>query len=230
MDFDAIVLLFAAGWAVLSWLARAARGQRGELPEEPTVTTEDAEREVRRRQRMERLRARRTARSAPTAEAPKSGDEMAAEFQRELERLFGVPSSRPDHGPLGRRADTGLEGAEEVEELEVLEEEPEVVSIETSGERTERVLVDYDEGASELVRRRVAEAEARARALTKADHARFDQRIRSEPALVTPPAKTPWVRGRRPAGSLRDALIWSEILGPPVSERPASSRTDGGSW
>lgn len=230
MDFDAIVLLFAAGWAVLSWLARAARGQRGELPEEPTITTEDAEREVRRRQRMERLRARRSARSAPTAEAPRSGDELAEEFQRELERLFGVPSSRPEsqQGPLGRQADTGLEGAEEVEDLEVLEEEPEVVSIETSGQRTERVVVAYDEAADALARRRVAEAAERARALTKADHSRFDARIRAE----TPPAPAP-AEPRRPvaAGStLRDAVIWSEILGPPVSERSPSSGIGGGSW
>jgi hypothetical protein len=45
-----------------------------------------------------------------------------------------------------------------------------------------RVTYDQDSGAEELVRRRIAKAEARSRALTKADHKMFDTRIRQEPA------------------------------------------------
>jgi hypothetical protein len=101
---------------------------------------------------------------------------------------------------------------EDVEERGSLEVPERVVSLETEVKRPLRVRYDQDSGAEELVRRRIAAAEARSGALTKADHKTFDTRIRQEPADHTA------VRRYTPA-QLRDAIVWREILGPPVSER-----------
>jgi hypothetical protein len=101
---------------------------------------------------------------------------------------------------------------EDVEDRESLEEPERVVSLETEVKRPARVPYDQDSGAEDLVRRRIAAAEARSGALTKADHKAFDTRVRQEPADHTA------VRGYTPA-QLRDAIVWREILGPPVSER-----------
>lgn len=87
-----------------------------------------------------------------------------------------------------------------------------MVSLETEVVRPARVKYDQDSGAEELVRRRIAAADARSRALTKADHTSFDARIRQEPADHT-------AVGRYTPAQLRDAIVWREILGPPVSER-----------
>jgi hypothetical protein len=87
-----------------------------------------------------------------------------------------------------------------------------VVSLEAEVRRAPRAEYDQDSGAEALVRRRIAAAEARSGALTKADHKAFDTQIRQEPADHTA------VRRYTPA-QLRDAIVWREILGPPVSER-----------
>ena len=100
---------------------------------------------------------------------------------------------------------------EDVEERTSLEE-PEKVSLEQEVHRPARVTQDHDSEAEEVVRRRIAAAEARDGALTKVDHTRFDTRIRQEPADHTA------VRRYTPA-QVRDAIVWREILGPPVSGR-----------
>jgi hypothetical protein len=101
---------------------------------------------------------------------------------------------------------------EDVEERASLERPERVVSLEREVRRPQRVEYDQDSGAEELVRRRIAAAEARSGPLRKADHKAFDARIRQEPADHTA------VRRYTPA-QLRDAIVWREILGPPVSER-----------
>jgi hypothetical protein len=105
-----------------------------------------------------------------------------------------------------------LPDAEDIEERDSLEVPARVVSLETEVRRPERVIYDQDTGAEALVRRRIAAAEARSGALTRADHKVFDERIRQQPAEHTA------VR-RYTAAQLRDAMVWREILGPPVSER-----------
>jgi hypothetical protein len=99
-----------------------------------------------------------------------------------------------------------------VEERTSLEEEENVVSLETEVTRQARQRYDHDDAAEDVARRRIAAAEARSGELTKAEHLRFDQRIRQEPAEHTA------VRRYTPT-QLRDAIVWREILGPPVSER-----------
>jgi hypothetical protein len=85
--------------------------------------------------------------------------------------------------------------------------------------RGERAVVDQDDEAEQVVRQRRAQAEARSGPIGTADHQRFDQRIRQEPADQT---------AVRPAGRsmerLRQAIIWREILGPPVSLRDEDER------
>ena len=105
-----------------------------------------------------------------------------------------------------------LPDEENVEERESLEVPERVVSLETEVKRPARVRYDQDSGAEDLVRRRIAAAETRSGALSKADHKAFDARIRQEPADHT--AVRHYTRAQ-----LRDAIVWREILGPPVSER-----------
>jgi hypothetical protein len=100
-----------------------------------------------------------------------------------------------------------------VEDRRSFDEEPvRVVSLEQEVHRPQRPRVDHDDAAEEVVRRRIEAAQARDRGLTKADHEAFDIRIRQEPADHTA------VRRFTPA-QLRDAIVWREVLGPPVSER-----------
>jgi hypothetical protein len=115
-------------------------------------------------------------------------------------------------GPLGRAPDRPIPPAEEQEEGESLEVAPVARSLETDATRSTRVTVDQDDQAERVVARRIAEAEGRTRALTKADHPAFDQRIRQEPADKT-------ATGAYSIRRLREAVVWREILGPPVSLR-----------
>jgi hypothetical protein len=162
----------------------------------------------------------------PTGGDPAQGDATQREGSR-LERLLrelergldqmeqrsGPPVTRPAATlpPPTRPADQ-LPEAEEVEERDSLEQPERVVSLEREVPRGERPTYDQDLEAEGIARRRIAAAEARSGALTRADHKAFDRRIREEPADHTA------VRRYTPA-QLRHAIVWREILGPPVSER-----------
>jgi hypothetical protein len=124
------------------------------------------------------------------------------EFERALEEA----------GPLGRSTTISLPEEEEIEELGSLEKDPEVISLETEVRREARPRVDRDEEAEQVEVQRIAAAAARDKASSRADHTRFDQRIRQEVADKT--ATTGYT-----AKQLRDAVVWREILGPPVSLR-----------
>lgn len=115
-------------------------------------------------------------------------------------------------GPRGRPASTRLPPAEEVEDRTSLESTPEVRSLEEIVRRPQRVEIDSDDQAEALIARRRAAAEAYAHPLRRADHVAFDARIRQEPADAT---STPGTSMRR----LRDAVVWREILGPPIALR-----------
>jgi hypothetical protein len=101
---------------------------------------------------------------------------------------------------------------EDVEERESLETEPEVVSLERDVRRAPRREFTQDADAEQLVARRITAASVRDAARTKVDHITFDSQIRQEPADHTA------TRGYT-AQELRRAVVWREILGPPVSER-----------
>jgi hypothetical protein len=134
-------------------------------------------------------------------------ERLLRELERNLEQAAGEQQRTTVRLPLPPLPDD-----EDVEERDSLEVPERVVSLETEVRRPPRVTYDQDSGAEDLVRRRIAAGEARSGALTKADHRTFDQRIRQEPADHTA------VRRYTPE-QLRDAIVWREILGPPVSER-----------
>jgi len=136
----------------------------------------------------------------------REGSQLEA-LLRELGRTLEQGS-----GPTGRAPDRRLPPAEEVEERESLEVIPEVRSLEGDPGRKARVVVDQDDEAERIVARRIAAAEAQSRPLTRADHRAFDERIRQEAADKTA------TKGYT-ARQLRDAVVWREILGPPVSLR-----------
>jgi hypothetical protein len=172
-------------------------------------------------------RARTAARPTPSPRLPGAPDPTQQEgsrlerLLRELERnLEGVAERQSGGGARlptpPRRAEARLPPmtAEEddVEERDSLEEPERVVSLEVDPPRRERPDYDQDTDAEALVQRRIEAARARDRALGKADHKAFDAKIRQEVADHTA------VRRYTPA-QLRDAVVWREILGPPVSER-----------
>ncbi|MDH5315722.1 MAG: hypothetical protein OEW44_04525 [Gemmatimonadota bacterium] len=195
--------ILAIAWAVLSFLGKLSQQKRGEAP----------------RDQLPEARTRgRARRPATTGQAdPRGGDEpvedeaLEDEWRREIERLLGVRTG-PEYGPVGRQSRTRLPEAEEVEERSSLELDREAVSLETLDDRSERQVKDFDEEAEAVLERRLAVAEARTSGRTLLDHRRFDEAIRA-PVPVTPSVR------RRPG--LRQALVWREILGPPVSLKRA---------
>ena len=121
-------------------------------------------------------------------------------------------------GPAGRAPDRRLPAAQEVEERESLEvKTPEAQSLEIDPRRRERAVVDQDDEAEQVIARRLAAAEANAAPRTRADQVALDSRIRQEPADKTA------TRGYT-LQQLREAVVWREILGPPVSMRGEEER------
>lgn len=145
--------------------------------------------------------------SDPTQREGSRLEQLLRELERNLEQAGGGRQQ-----PAARLPTPRLPDDEDVEERESLERPERVVSLETVVTRPQRVEYDQDTGAEELVRRRIAAAEARSGPIKRIDHAAFDARIRQEPADQTQ------VR-RYTQAQLRKAIVWREILGPPVSER-----------
>ena len=138
-------------------------------------------------------------------------------------RPTGAPDPSQQEGSrlerLLRELEGRLEGVarppaeeEDIEERGSLEEPERVVSLETEVSRRQRPVYDQDTDAEAIAKRRVDAARTRDRALGKVDHKAFDAKIRQEVADNTA------VRRYTPE-QLRDAVVWREILGPPVSER-----------
>ncbi len=169
------------------------------------------------RARSERPPRPRTSPYPTTGDDPSSADatqiegsrleRLLRELEQNLEQAGGAPTR-----PRASLPPAPLPDDEDVEDRESLEQPARVVSLETEVSRPVRVEYDQDSHAEDLVRRRIAEAEARSGPRKRADHVAFDQRIRQQPADHTA------VR-RYPPKLLRDAIVWREILGPPVSER-----------
>ncbi|MEP6589633.1 MAG: hypothetical protein ABJC19_00485 [Gemmatimonadota bacterium] len=70
--------------------------------------------------------------------------------------------------------------------------------------------VDQDDSAEALVQRRIDEAEARNGAWQESDHRRFDAEIRVVPVAA---------HELKGFGGLRRAMIWREVLSPPLGLR-----------
>ena len=194
MDFGGLLVL-AAVWLLFSLLGRGRGGARSGPPTAPKLP----------QPRQDPSTGRGPSERDATQREGSRLERLLRELERNLEQVSGT------QGQPGRRSPP-LPDDEDVEDRESLEVPERVVSLETEVNRPERVMYSQDSGAEELVRRRIAAGDARSGALTKADHKRFDTRIRQEPADHTA------VRRYTPA-QLRDAIVWREILGRPVSER-----------
>jgi hypothetical protein len=186
VDFDAVLILGAL-WFLVNLLTGLKRKRPPAPPEE---------------------RAPRPVQSSQPDGTQREGsrlEQVLREFERALDQAGqGRPAGRPASFPLPEE--------EEVEERESLEIEPEVVSLEQDVRRVQRREFTQDADAEQLVARRITAASVRDAARTKADHAKFDNQIRQEPAEHTA------TRGYTEE-ELRRAVVWREILGPPVSER-----------
>jgi hypothetical protein len=141
----------------------------------------------------------------PVRKAPETFEELLAEMRGQSEH------AREDR--IGDRAEAGaLPSAEEVEERQSLEIEPVVVSLEVPVREPGREAADDRMVATQrAIDERLRAAEARNRSWRLSDHERFDAEIRRVRPDVTR------VRSARPP--MRQAIVWREILGPPVGLR-----------
>jgi hypothetical protein len=201
-------LLIGFAWLVLNAIRKAGSKPPG-TPGTPPRRPPDTPRPTTRAQTGARPKA---LPPVTGADATQREGSRLEDLLRELGRTLEQGS-----GPGGRAPDRRLPPAEEVEERESLEVNPEVRSLEIDPRRQARAEVDQDDEAERIVARRTAAAEAQGKPLTKADHRTFDARIRQEPADKTA------TRGYT-ARQLRDAVVWREILGPPVSLREEEER------
>jgi hypothetical protein len=154
----------------------------------------------------------------PTQQEGSRLERLLRELERGLEQVAEKPSGGGTRLPAPQRPGPArlpvppAAEEEDVEERDSLEEPERVVSLETDVSRPKRPEYDQDTEAEAIAQRRIDAARARDRALGKADHKAFDAKVRQEVADHT------GVRRYTPA-QLRDAVVWREILGPPVSER-----------
>jgi hypothetical protein len=198
----------------LLWLFNALGGrkrpagqQRPRLPGERTTP----QRENRRPE---------LARTGPDSTQTEGGqlEELLRALEQRLDPTAAEPPApRPapapePRRPLGRPATVPLPTAEELEERESLEVDPVVESLEREIRRPERINPNRLAQAEAKERTRLSETEARDREPHRSRHAAFDQRIRATPAVV------PETR-RLTTAQIRQAFIWSEILGRPKGER-----------
>jgi hypothetical protein len=129
---------------------------------------------------------------------------LLQELERAAQRSSGR-GGRPTAGTLPR--------VEQGERRQSLEVEPRVESLEAAPHRAERVAVDQDDAAEQVIARRAAATTARSAVRTPARGSpQLDPRLQQQAADRTA------TRALTPQ-QLRDAVIWREILGPPVSER-----------
>lgn len=166
------------------------------------------------------------ARKRPTASSPPAGldpsqaegsrlEQILREFEQALEQSTTVAA------PPGKRGswEAAEEGEEALEERASHDDyEPEVESLERleNFDRPEREVVVLGGDQDALYQSRMAYADIRSKALTKGDHAAFDARIRAPQTVQKVQAdKATTARTRE----LRKAMIWREVLGPPVALR-----------
>jgi hypothetical protein len=129
----------------------------------------------------------------PTQREGKRLEFLLRDFQRSLEEA--------------NKAAAVAEG----ETIESVDPEPEVTRMEGDVTRQGRVEVDQDDLAEQVAARRISAAAARD-AATAVDRTKPDPRLHQEVADKTA------VR-HYTVQQLRDAMVWREILGPPVSLR-----------
>ncbi len=209
---DGLWVVLVVAYVLFSFFSEAVKKQRGAAGEESRRRARAAARE--RAERLARAGAR------PPARGPDHGTSPTQVEARRLEELLrglGGALGLPDEPVVvtvpGRTEDPEEAYSLEGETLEGESREPVPVRV-ARVERTE------DESASALVQRRIDAAALRSGALGPSDHAAFHRRLASQsaPVQVERTGSRPAVRaGTRE--DLRRAIVWREILGPPVSLR-----------
>jgi hypothetical protein len=209
------VIIFAVVYAIVTIMGKmkqaSQKGAEGTSPKPKPGPQQP-------RSPQPRLQPQRPPRPPQPAASRPSGNTQAEgtrleELIRVLTEAAGVPTAE---GPMGRPARVPLPPAEEVEERESLEVGERIQNLETDARRPTRREVDHDDEAEAIVQRRILAAQERDRSLSREDHRVFDRKIRAAVADNTRVANPKLV-------SLRQAIIWREILGPPISLR---DRTD----
>ena len=206
------VIIFAVVYAIVSIMAKIKQSSQRGAGDAPTPDADQQARQQRRQQqRLDQQRQQRP--TLPVPPRPAGGTQSEGTRLEDLLRVLteaaGVPTTE---GPMGRPARIPLPPAEEVEERESLEVEEQIQNLETEARRPSRREVDHDDEAEAIVQRRILAAQERDRSLSRADHLAFDKKIRA-----VKPDNTRVAKPRPP--SLRQAIVWREILGPPVSLR-----------
>lgn len=156
----------------------------------------------------------------PTQQEGSKLERIMREFERALEETSQQRQPTADAEPDWDAAEEWE--VEEVESRSLEQFEPEVRSMEDDFHRPEREVVVLGGDQDALQAGRMAYAENRNRALTAADHQRFDARIRA------PQAPVPSVEPDAPPDDrllrLRQAIIWREVLGPPIAMQDRERR------
>jgi hypothetical protein len=111
-----------------------------------------------------------------------------------------------------REFQRALEEGRQVRQDAALESGSEARRLEGEVGRVRREELDQDDQAEQIVSRRINAAAARGQGREAKKGSRAEAPVQAEPADHT---ATP----RYTTQQLRDAVVWREILGPPVSER-----------
>ena len=211
---DGLWVVLVVAYVVFSLISEAARKQRGAGGGESRERARAAARE--RAGRLAQVGA------TPPARGPDHGTSPTQVEARRLEELLrglGGALGLPDEPVVVRVPAPGqAEDPDEAYSLEGVTLEGE--SRELAPVRVARVERTEDESASALVQRRIDAAALRSGALGPSDHAAFHRRLatQSAPVQVERSGTRPAVRAGTRA-DLRRAVVWREILGPPVSLR-----------
>jgi hypothetical protein len=144
---------------------------------------------------------------------PTSFDELLEEMRRQVEEAR-QRGGHPDAVGSDTWSDPYEDESELIEDRSVWEEDPTVVSMEVEPIERARETIDHDSEAELIAQRRIQEALARNRAWRLQDHREFDNEIRDLPDQSS--RKERVVRRKMP---IREAMIWREILSPPVAMR-----------
>ena len=218
MSLETLIVL-AVVYFVLGSIARKGKRERAEReaaqpggtpadndPAEGELSLEKILKEIER----VKVEAERRQAPPPRAAAPKPRFPRPAENPSQG-RQWGKGS--PERGPMGRKSRIALPEVTDTEERGSLEVEERVISFDEGvSERAGRAIVDQDEGAEAVVRQRIQAAEHRTRAGREAAYQAQQKSDRDAAVAKTQAAKTATDR-------MRSAIIWREILGPPVGLR-----------
>lgn len=206
-------------YLIVSFFGRAVKAGRTRPGGGSLERAREAARERARaaaRERAERL-ARAGAARRPAADHGGSPTQVEGRALEELLRGLGDVLGMPED-PVPARVPWPGADAEQEEAYSLEGESLEGAERGAPVPRPERPAVSADQDIEALVLRRVAAAEARSGALGPKDHEAFHQKLaRREESVAQPAAPAP--APRYSASELRRAVVWREILGPPVALR-----------